>query len=198
MTTETRNKQARCFSKSRAVSTRGGFQLSQNFPEARPYVALLLAQTFRLVIFEPGSFRKMIWYIRAIFLNQQTYRNSGNIPERTGAAMTLFSPFLQPSMFPSLFPFFPLWNNLILYVQKWLVKNIALVGLMAPVRDCTWAGMLPVIHSEWLQMSVAINCLQISKFLKYQLSGGRILVNWVAQTPAKWIWFRWTLKLIAF
>ena len=79
-------------------------------------------------------------------------------------AMTLFSPFLKTSMFLSLVPFFPLWNNLILYAQKWLVKNIARVGLIAPVRDYTWAKELTVVHSEWVEMSVAISCLRISKF----------------------------------
>lgn len=121
------------------------------------YIALLLAQNLRLVIFEQSGFRKMIWYIRAIFLNQQTYKDSCSILERKAVAMTLFSPFLQPSMFPSLVPFFPLWNHLILYVQQWLVKNIALVGLIAPVRDYTWAEELPVRHSEWVKMSVAIS-----------------------------------------
>lgn len=80
------------------------------------------------------------------------------------AAVTLFSPFPKPSTFSSLALFFPLWNNLILYVQKWLVKNIACVGLIAPVGNYTWAEELPVTRGERIKISVTISRLRIRKF----------------------------------
>lgn len=57
------------------------------------YIALLLAQNLRLVIFEQSGFRKMIWYIRAIFLNQQTYKDSCSILERKSSGYDLVFPF---------------------------------------------------------------------------------------------------------
>lgn len=112
---------------------------SLRMSRGQTYIAVLAAQTFRLVIFEQGHFRNMIWYIRAIFLNRQTYRDSRNVPERKSGGYDLVFPFPAAFHVPIFNSLLPLWNNLILYVQKWLVKNIALVELMAPVRDYTWA-----------------------------------------------------------
>lgn len=150
------------------MRTRGGmstgFQLSKNFLETWLYLALPWFQIFLLVVFEQESFRKMTWYIKIISLNQQIYKKFYNVPERKGSCYDLVFPFPRAFTFLSLILFLPLWNNLILYVQKWLVKNRARVGLIAPVGDYTWAEELPVIHGDWIKISVAISSLQVRKF----------------------------------
>ena len=82
---------------------------------------------------------------------------------KKAAAVTLCSPFLESSTFSSLVLSFPLWNNLIQYVQKWLVK-------MCTCQDDSSCGELDMSrgaagYTWWVDYNfLAISSVWISKF----------------------------------